>query len=172
MFLVLCGLLYSRGQGSADRLCIPAGGGLRTQVLCECHYGPLGGHFSRAKTGSLVRRLAFWVGQDRNVVEYVRTCQTYQRMKAEHGGTRVLLHPLPLPSRRGGMIGADWIAGLPTAAGGFDMIQNHVDLLSGKVRRMLRRFFATCASAPATGFRTCWWSIMTPSSRASCFGPL
>jgi hypothetical protein len=30
------------------------------------------------------------------------------------------------------MIGVDWIAGLPTTAGGFDMIQNHVDLLSGK----------------------------------------
>ena len=80
-FLVRCGLLYRRGQGAADRLCIPAGGGLRTQVLRECHDGPLGGHFGRAKTGSLVRRLAFWVGQDRDVVEYVRTCQTCRRMK-------------------------------------------------------------------------------------------
>jgi hypothetical protein len=63
-FLVRCGLLYRRGQGAADRLCIPAGGGLRAQVLSEYHDGPLGGHFGRAKTGSLVRRLAFWVGQD------------------------------------------------------------------------------------------------------------
>jgi hypothetical protein len=54
-FLVRCGLLYRRGQGSADRLCIPAGGGLRAQVLRECHDGPLGGHFGRTKTGSLVR---------------------------------------------------------------------------------------------------------------------
>jgi hypothetical protein len=29
------------------------------------------------------------------------------------------------------MIGVDWIAGLPTTAGVFYMIQNHVDLLSG-----------------------------------------
>ncbi len=28
-FLVRCGLLYHSGQGEADRLCIPAGGGLR-----------------------------------------------------------------------------------------------------------------------------------------------
>ena len=28
-FLVRCGLLYRRGQGEADRLCIPAGGALR-----------------------------------------------------------------------------------------------------------------------------------------------
>jgi hypothetical protein len=67
--VVRCGLLYRRGQGAVDRLCIPAGGGLRTQVLRECHDGPLGGHFGRAKTGSLVRRLAFWVGQDVDVAE-------------------------------------------------------------------------------------------------------
>ena len=146
-FLVRCGLLYRRGQGAADRLCIPAGGGLRAQVLRECHDGPLGGHFGRAKTGSLVRRLAFWVGQDVDVAEYVRTCQTCQRTKAEHGGPRGLLHPLPLPSRRGGMIGVDWIAGLQTTEGWFDMIQNHVDLLSGKVHAVSTRSTATAAEA-------------------------
>ena len=41
-FLVRCGLLYRRGQGEADRLCVPAGGHLRDQVLRECHDGPLG----------------------------------------------------------------------------------------------------------------------------------
>ena len=146
-FLVRCGLLYRRGQGEADRLCIPAGGGLRAQVLRECHDGPLGGHFGRAKTGSLVCLLAFWVGQDVDVAEYARSCQTCQRTKADHGGPRGLLHPLPLPSRRGGMIGVDWIAGLPTTAAGFDMIQNHVDLLSGKVHAVATRATATASDA-------------------------
>ncbi len=58
-FLVRCGLLDRRGQGEADLLCITAGGGLRAQVLRECHDGPLGGHSGRAKTRSLVRCLAF-----------------------------------------------------------------------------------------------------------------
>jgi hypothetical protein len=136
-------VLYQEGQGTVD----PAGGGLRAQVLGECHDGPLGGHFDRAKTGSLVRRLALWVGQDVDVAEYVRTCQTCQRTKAEHGGPRGLLHPLPLPSRRGGMIGVDWIAGLPTTEGGFGMIRNHVDLLSGKVHAVPTRATATAAEA-------------------------
>jgi hypothetical protein len=100
-----------------DQLCIPAGGGLCVQVLWECHDGPLGGHFGRAKTGSLVRRLAFWVEEDVDVAEYVCTCQTCKQTKAEHGGPRGLLHPLPLPSRRVRMIGVDWIAGLPTTEG-------------------------------------------------------
>jgi hypothetical protein len=90
-FLVLCCLLYSHGQGETDRLCIPAGAGLRAQVLRECHDGPLGGHFGRTKTGSLVRRLAFWVGQD--VAEYVRrvtspsTCARVRRASAPRRST-------------------------------------------------------------------------------------
>ena len=144
-FIVRCGLLYRRSQGAADCLSIPAGGCLRVQVLRECHDGPLGGHFGRAKSESLVRRLTFWVGQELDVAEYVRSCQTCQRTKAEHGGPRGLLHPLPLPSLRGGMIGVDWIAGLPTTASGFDMIQNHVDLLSGKVHAVATRATATAA---------------------------
>ena len=72
---------------------------------------------ARAKMGSLVLRLTFWVGQGVDVAKYVHLCQTCQRTKAAHGGLLGLLHPLPLPSRdlrRGGMIGVDWIAGLPT----------------------------------------------------------
>ena len=136
--------------GRVGPSCIPAGGGLRSQVLRECHDGPLGGHFGRAKTGSLVRRLAFWVSQDGDVAEYVRSCQTCQRTKAEHGGPRGLLHPLPPPSRCGrGMIGVDGIVGLPTTAAGFDMIQNHVDLLSGKVHGVPTRSTATADDAAA-----------------------
>ena len=63
-----------------------------------CHDGPLGGRFGRAKTGSLVRRLAFWVCQDFDVAEYVRSRQTCQRAKAEHGGPR---SSIPCRCRRG-----------------------------------------------------------------------
>ena len=74
-----------------------------------------------------------WVKtQDCYVAEYVRSCQTCQRTKAEHCGPHWLLrvYPLQLLSRRCGMIGVDWIVGLPTTAAGFEMIQNSVDLLS------------------------------------------
>ncbi len=45
------------------------------------------------------------------------------------------------------MIGVDWIAGLPTTEGGLDMIQNHVDLLSGKEHAVPTRATATAADA-------------------------
>ncbi len=81
--------------------------------------------------------------------------------------------PLPLPSQRGGMIGVDWIAGLPTTGAGFDMIQNHVDLLAGKVHAVPCRATATAADAAAIvrdmclrssdGSPTCLWWTTTPS---------
>jgi hypothetical protein len=43
--------------------------------------------------------------------------------------------------------GVDWIAGLPTTEGGFDVIQNHVNLLSGKVHAVPTRATATAADA-------------------------
>ncbi len=48
---------------------------------------------------------------------------------------------------RGGVLGVYRIAGLPTTAAGFDMIQNHVDLLSGKVHAVPARATATAADA-------------------------
>jgi hypothetical protein len=45
------------------------------------------------------------------------------------------------------MIGVDWIAGLPTTKGDFDMIQTHIDLLSGKVHAVPTRATAMAAEA-------------------------
>ena len=104
---------------------------------------PYTSHLGRAETGSLVRRLAFWVCQDVDVAECVRSCQTCQRSQAEHGGPRGLWHPPALPSRLGGMIMVDWISGLPETAADFDKIQNHVGLLSGKVYGVPTRRTAT-----------------------------
>ena len=38
IFIIRCGLLYREGQGRAARLCIPEGGGLRTQVMRDLHW--------------------------------------------------------------------------------------------------------------------------------------
>ncbi len=62
-------------------------------------------------------------------------------------GPRGLLHPFPLPSRRGGVIGVDWLIGLSPTATGFNQIQVHVDYLSGKVHVVPNRSTATSAEA-------------------------
>ena len=51
-------------------------------------------------------------GADARRVVYVRSREVFQRTKADQVGLRGLLHPLPLPSSRGGVIGVDWLLGL------------------------------------------------------------
>ena len=58
-----------------------------------------------------------------------------------------LLHPLPLPTRRGGVIGVDWLLGLLMTASGFDQVQVHVDHLLGKVHAVPTRSTDTAADA-------------------------
>ena len=65
---------------------------MRGPILQECH----GRALWPTQDGALVRRLANWPGQTRNVDAYVWSCEVCQRTKVDHAGPRGLLHPLPL----------------------------------------------------------------------------
>ena len=146
-FVIRCGLLYREGQGSAARLCIPDGGELRLQVMRDLHDSPLAGHFGRDKTTALARRLVYWPGMTQTVADYVASCPICQRVKADHTGPRGLFHALPLPSLRGGMWGIDFIGPLQASVGGFNLVQTHIDHLSGKVVSVPTRDTATAEEA-------------------------
>ncbi len=100
------GNLYRRSP-RGDRLCILVAGDLCRTVLQELHATPLGGHFGRDKTLSLARRSVWWPGLPTAITEYMRTCPTCQRVKAEHLPLQLL--PLPVPSCRGGSISLDFM---------------------------------------------------------------
>ncbi len=121
-FVLHDGLLYHQSP-RCNRLCNPAAGGLRRTVLQELHATPLGGHFGRDKSLSLARRSVWWPGMPAAITEYVRTCATCQRVKADHLPPAGLLFPLPVLSRRGGCISLDF----------HDFVQVHIDLLTGRV---------------------------------------
>ena len=121
----------------------------------DLHDSPLSGHFGRDKTLSLVRRLVFWPGMTQTVSDYVASCPLCQRVKADHTGPRGLFHALPLPSRRGGMWGIDFIGPLQTSAEGFNLVQVHIDHLSGKVVSIPTRDTATAAEAVQTFLDVC-----------------
>jgi hypothetical protein len=113
-FVLRDGLLYRRSP-RGDRLCVPAGGELRLQVLRELHATPLGGHFGRDKTLSLARRSVWWQGLPADVEAYVQSCLTCQRVKADHLRPAGLLFP---PSARPDTPGRLHQPGLPRAPAG------------------------------------------------------
>ena len=74
--LARCGLIYRRGQAAT------AGAARVTQRPAQVT-------LLASQDGiALVRRLAFSRGQDVDIAEHVRSSQTCQRSKAEHGGPR------------------------------------------------------------------------------------
>ncbi len=70
---------------------------------------------------ALALRTIWWPSLKADLDEFIRSCPTCQRVKAEHGAPQGLLYPLPVPTRRGGTIGLDFVE-MPMAASGQDFL--------------------------------------------------
>ena len=73
-------------------------------VLDKLQATQLGGHFGRNKTLALVRLMVWWPHMAAQVVEFIDSSPTCQRVKAEHGLQAGLLYPLLVPVRSSWMI--------------------------------------------------------------------
>ena len=83
---------------------------------------------------TLARRMVWWPNMASDVEAFIRTCPVCQRVKAEHGPPAGLLYPLPVPSRRGGTVGLDFLD-MPTSASGHDFLQVHINCLTARLAR-------------------------------------
>jgi hypothetical protein len=104
------GLLYWK-----HRLVIPKE--LRKMVLENDHDSKIAGHFGRDKTLELLSRNFFWPGIDKEVRDYVKSCNSCQRNKASRHKRYGLLHPLEMPSSAWSSISMDFITDLPLSDG-------------------------------------------------------
>lgn len=86
-------------------------------LLEEFHSTPAGGHSGFLRT---YRRLAdslYWVGMQRSVRDYVRSCDVCQRQKYSATTPGGLLQPLPIPNGVWEDLSLDFITGLPKSKG-------------------------------------------------------
>lgn len=51
---------------------------LKTKLLTEFHYSPVGGHLSRRGTSERLNTFFYWPNMRANVVTYVRECEVCQ----------------------------------------------------------------------------------------------
>jgi len=117
-FAVRDGLIYWKGH----RVYLPSDGSLRAKVLHECHDAPLSGHLGTAKTIHAVTRSFFWPEMQKDIVQYVRSCDSCQRNKPSHSRPAGLLQPLPVPEAPWTDLSMDLITSLPRSKAGFDAI--------------------------------------------------
>jgi hypothetical protein len=111
------GIWYKQG-----RVVVPENHALRCRILHEAHDSPLGGHTGVERTLARITAHFWWKRINRDVTEYVGSCDPCQRNKVPAVKPGGLLNPLPIPARRWGSISVDAITGLPMTATGFDAI--------------------------------------------------
>jgi hypothetical protein len=72
-------------------------GHLRKQILDEAHKSRYSIHPGEVKMYKDLNRRYWWVGMKSDVIGYVSTCLTCQKVKAKHKKVAGLLQPLPVP---------------------------------------------------------------------------
>jgi hypothetical protein len=80
------GILYFR-----ERICVPNVGPLRKQILEEAHQSRYTIYPSEVKMYKDLKRVYWWSGMKKDVPDFVSTCLTCQKVKADHKKTNGLL---------------------------------------------------------------------------------
>ncbi|KAH9460141.1 hypothetical protein Pst134EB_033351 [Puccinia striiformis f. sp. tritici] len=110
-----------------DRIFVPET--LRIRVMKMYHDAPTVGHPGAARTLSTLTRTFSWPGVRNFVLNYVKSCDSCQRVKARRQAKDGKLMPLVSGPKPWSTIGMDMITKLPLS-GGFDSILVVIDLLS------------------------------------------
>jgi hypothetical protein len=130
-----CGLTVQDGlvYSTSGLLYIPQDSELRTTLMREVHDAPTGGHLGREKTYSRLTAAVYWRGVYDDVRDYVSSCVSCARNKANNQSPAGLLQPLPIPARRWETISMDFVGPLPTTTAGHDWLLVVVDKFSKMV---------------------------------------
>ncbi|KAJ7946901.1 Ty3/gypsy retrotransposon protein [Quillaja saponaria] len=99
------------------RLVVGADEVLRKELLELFHSSPGGGHSGMYATSKRISGIFYWKGLQKEVRNFVRTCEVCQRFKTENVAYPGLLQPLPIPHRNWSSISLDFIDGLLRSGG-------------------------------------------------------
>ncbi len=102
---------------------------VRLFILTKCHENPSSGHVGIAKTEELITRNYWWPQLHKDVVEFVKTCETCIRNKVTRHKKYDFLHPLETPKQPWESIEIDFLCGLPESKG-YTVIMVVVDRLT------------------------------------------
>ena len=64
----------------------------KNKFLHRCHDIPQSGHLGFEKSLSKLKSIAYWVGMNENLADYIRTCQVCQQTKSSTQSNAQLMH--------------------------------------------------------------------------------
>lgn len=122
-FILIDGILYKRNptaQGLANLLVVPKC--MISDVLSSNHSEPLAGHLGITKTRKRIMERFYWVGADKDIIRFIRSCPDCQARK---GPTNLKPSGLLQPIKVGkpfDKIGIDLLGPFPRSSKGKTMI--------------------------------------------------
>ncbi|MBW0517925.1 hypothetical protein O181_057640 [Austropuccinia psidii MF-1] len=81
-------------------------------ILQECHDCPYMGHMSEDRTRESVASTAWWPKWEKELIEYINTCEIFQKANTKHGKKYWLLQHIEEPKQPWETIIMDWVTGL------------------------------------------------------------
>lgn len=94
---------------------VPNDKDLRLKILKDYHDHPSAGHGGQAATFELINRNFWWPKMRQDIAQYIRNCDTCQRIKPVRHSPYGLLKPLEIPVNRWTSLSMDLITGLPSS---------------------------------------------------------
>ena len=99
-------------------------------ILEEGHRSKLSIHPGATKMYQDLKRIFWWPGMKKQIVEFVYACLTCQKSKIEHQKPAGKLQPLHIPEWKWDSIAMDFVCGLPRTSTGCDAVWVIVDRLT------------------------------------------
>ncbi|GJP60469.1 hypothetical protein CLOP_g17685 [Closterium sp. NIES-67] len=112
-------IAYRKGS---TKIWVPNYPPLRQLLLEEYHDVLYAGHFGSNKTLTGIAKHYYWPHMADDVLKFVTSCDTCQRMKSSKQKKAGLLQPLPVPEQPWQVVSLDFITGLPPTSSGHDAI--------------------------------------------------
>jgi hypothetical protein len=109
---------------------VPNSQELKNMILREMHNAPYVGNPWYHKTIVVVKSQYYWPGMKKEIVEYIAKCLECQKVKAEHRHPVGLMHPLPIPEWKWGIVTIYFITKLPRTRKQHDSIMVVVDKIT------------------------------------------
>ncbi|WMV09003.1 hypothetical protein MTR67_002388 [Solanum verrucosum] len=112
------------------RICVPRVDDLIDKLLVESHGSRYSIHPGVTEMYRDLKRIYWWPGMKKDIVEFVAKCQNCQQVKYEHQRLASLLQRMSIPKWKWERIVMDFVVGLPKTLGKFDSIWVVVDRLT------------------------------------------
>ncbi|MBW0540888.1 hypothetical protein O181_080603 [Austropuccinia psidii MF-1] len=108
--LLIDGLLYHRENQTSSHTIIDRDH--ISLILQECHDCPYMGHMSEGRTKEKVASTSWWPKWEKELCEYTKTCERFQKANRKHGKKYGLLQHIEEPKHPWETINMDWVTGL------------------------------------------------------------